>query len=160
MVKIIYLSIYYSNVGLNVRLDYDSIYTILFLFFFKSSFFKKILNFFPLELYSWFFTYLYIVKEKRVTIIMYKVTTSIFAREQPHISIVWFQSLIENFEFDYALDIWLDHITSNMFYLFGRMSLTLVWVLFFPFFFFFLFLIVVLLSFIKFFRYIIWCFGW
>ena len=67
MVKIIYLSIYYSNVGLNVRLDYDSIYTILFLFFFKSSFFKKkILNFFPLELYSWLFISLYIVKEKEL----------------------------------------------------------------------------------------------
>ena len=42
----IYLFIYYSDVGLNVRLDYDSIYTIL-LFLKrkkKSSFFKNFLD--------------------------------------------------------------------------------------------------------------------
>ena len=69
MFKIIYLSIYYSDVGLNVRLDYDSIYTIL-LFSKKKKkilFFQKISQpFFPLELYSWLFIYLYIVKEKEL----------------------------------------------------------------------------------------------
>ena len=48
--KIIYLSIYLSNIGLEVRLDYDNINTILLLFSKKNS-----LLFSPLELYSLFF---------------------------------------------------------------------------------------------------------
>ena len=57
MFKIIYLSIYFSHIGLDVRLDYDSINTIL-LFFQENS-----LLFSPWELYSLFF-----LKGKMVTI--------------------------------------------------------------------------------------------
>ena len=49
MFKIIYLSIYFSHIGLEVRLDYDSINTILLLFSKKNS-----PLFSPLELYSLF----------------------------------------------------------------------------------------------------------
>ena len=54
MFKIIYLFIHFSYVGL----DYDNINTI---FLFS----KKILHFFPLELYSWLFIYLFIVLRKK-----------------------------------------------------------------------------------------------
>ena len=61
---------------------------------------------------------------------------------------MWLQNHIKFFEFDYALDICPDHITFDIFYIFGRWSLTLMWVLFFLFNYFFR--IVVLLSFINF----------
>ena len=60
MLKIIYLSIYYSNIGL----DYDNIYTILLLFF------KNFLNFFPfgivLLVYWFIFIFFYIIKVKEL----------------------------------------------------------------------------------------------
>ena len=62
--KIIYLSIHFSHIRLDVKLDYDNINTIL---LFST---KTILYFFsPLELYSWFYIYIYIIiiiKEKEL----------------------------------------------------------------------------------------------
>ena len=52
MLKIIYLSIHFSHVGLDVILDYDNINTILFLFYFI---FLNLYFFSPLELYLGFF---------------------------------------------------------------------------------------------------------
>ena len=60
VVKIIYLSIYFSHVRLDDRLDYDNITTILLIFPKKK---KKKLLFSPLKLYSWFFFFL---KEKEL----------------------------------------------------------------------------------------------
>ena len=51
LVKMIYLSIYFLHVRLNVRLDYDNINSILLLFPKK----KNSLLFSSLKLYSWFF---------------------------------------------------------------------------------------------------------
>ena len=67
------------------------------------------------------------------------------------ISIASLQNLIKNFEFDYALDIWLDLITFEMFYILRRRSLTLMWFLFFPFFFW-------IVIFVDFFNKFFWCF--
>ena len=83
--------------------------------------------------------------------------TNTFAWEYWHISIALLQNLIKNFEFNYALDIWLDHITFEMFHIFERMSLNLMWVLFFPFFFIW---IVVLVNFIILFDMFLGVFDW
>ena len=61
---------------------------------------------------------------------MYKVITSIFIWEQQHISIELLQSLFKNFEFNYALDIQLDHIIVDTFYIIKRRILTVMWFLF------------------------------
>ena len=67
MFKIIYLSIYFSHIRLEIRLDYDSINTILFIFSKKNFYFFP-----PLELYSFF------LKGKMVTIFYFSLSFFIY----------------------------------------------------------------------------------